>query len=247
MWATCGGRRRLRRTRAIACAFAVAGCACTAPASGAPALGSGPSAVILHPGQSKKIGHYTVVCTTGHGRRTTSRIVLSVGFQLKVKGILVRCAPKPAHGTRADPLPIGAAGTAPGASSTPESSWTIVVNSIDRDAWAAVQAANMFNDPPPAGSVDFMVSLKVTLNGTQAGDTLDLTPFLDAVGSSGVSYGTSQDCGVLPSPSDLDYSTLSPGAAFRLNYCWQVPQSDVPSLEMFWSGGSAPGPYWALH
>jgi hypothetical protein len=215
----------------------------------ATALGA-PSPVLLHPGQSKKVGHSTVACTTGHGTRTSKRIVLSVGSQVKVDGILVRCASTStpaAKGTRASPFPIGLAGSAPGAPSSPESSWAITVRSVNPNAWTAVEAANMFNDPPPSGSVDVMVSLKVAFTGTQPGDTLDLTPFLDAVGASGVSYGASQDCGVLPSPSEFDYGSLSPGAAFNLNDCWQVAQSDVRSLEMVWAGGSTPGPFWALH
>jgi len=208
------------------------------------------SAVVLHPGQSKKVGRSTVACTTGRRSRAAKRIVLSVGSQMKVDGILVRCASAStttAKGTRTSPVPIGTAGTAPGAPSSPEASWTITVRSVNTNAWTAVEAANMFNDPPPSGSVDVMVSLKVAFTGTQPGDTLDLTPFLDAIGASGVSYGPTQDCGVLPSPSDFDYGTLSPGAAFNLNYCWQVAQSDVRSLEMVWAGGSAPGPFWALH
>lgn len=92
-----------------------------------------------------------------------------------------------------------------------------------------------------------MVNFTITLNGTQTADTFDLAPFFNAVGASGVSYGLSQHCGVLPSPSELDYDTFFPGATFSLNYCWQVPQSDVSSLEFFWTGTSTPGPFWALH
>lgn len=208
------------------------------------------SAVVLRPGQSKKVGHSTVVCTTGRGRRTATRIVLPVGARATVHGVVVRCestSTTTAKGTRASPFPIGTGGAAPGAPSSPESSWTITVRSVNPNAWAAVEAANMFNDPPPSGSVDVMVSLKVAFTGTQPGDTLDLTPFLDAIGASGVSYGPTQDCGVLPSPSEFDYGSLSPGAAFNLNDCWQVAQSDVRSLEMVWAGGSTPGPFWALH
>lgn len=240
------------RARTIASAFAATGCAVTVLANGAPALGSRQSAVVLHPGQSRKVGRSTVVCTSGRGSRAPNRIVLSVGSQVKVNGILVRCAsksgssPTPA-GTRAKPFPVGTPGVAPGAPSSPETSWTITVKSINANAWSPVQAANMFNDPPPSGSVDLMVNLRISFKGAGPGDTFDLTPFFSAVGSSGVAYGSSQDCGVLPSPSELDYSTLAPGAAFSLNYCWQVAQSDVASLEMFWSGGSTPGPFWALH
>ena len=239
------------RARTIACAFAVIGCAVTGLANGAPALGSRQSAFVLHPGQSKKVGRSTVVCTSGRRSRSPKRIVLAVGSQVKVDGIVVQCVSKsgssPTQGTRAKPFPIGTAGTASGAPSSSETSWTITVKSVNANAWPAVQAANMFNDPPPPGSVDFMVNLRISFKGTGPGDTFDLTPFFGAVGSSGVSYGSVQDCGVLPSPSELDYSTLAPGAAFSLNYCWQVAQSDVASIEMLWSGGSTPGPFWALH
>ena len=236
---------------------AVVSCCAVSTASASSVRGS---AVILHPGQSKKIGSYTVACTTGKGKRTKTRIVLSVGFQVKVKGTLVRCAsranptptptptpPPAAQGTRGNPFSVGVAGTTPGLFTSSGSTWTIVVNSTNPDAWPVVLAANEFNSPPPPGAVDFMVNLSVTLNGTQTANTFDLAPFLSAVGASGVAYGPGQQCGVLPSPSELDYSDFFPGATFGLNYCWQVSQSDAPSLELYWSEGSSPGPFWTLH
>jgi hypothetical protein len=62
-----------------------------------------------------------------------------------------------------------------------------------------------------------------------------------------IAYGVS-NCGVLPSPEQIDYSSMFPGATFSLNLCWQVHQSDVASVEMFWSGwppGSA-DIWWAV-
>lgn len=217
--------------------------------------------VILRPGHSKKIGSHTIVCSAGRGGRTKTRIVLPVGFQVTVNHVVVRCAaattPKPtpiptpqppAQGTLVNPYPLGTAGTAQGSSVfTPGATWTITVDSTNPDAWSVVQAANEFNSPPPAGSVDFLVNLTVTLNGTQAVDISDVAAYLEAVGSAGVGYGIGNNCGVLPSPSEIDYTNVFPGATFNLNYCWQVTQTDAASLKMYWSAGSSPGPFWALH
>jgi hypothetical protein len=122
----------------------------------------------------------------------------------------------------------------------------VTVNSVNQDAWPAVQAANKFNSPPPQGSVDFLVNLNIHFEGNQPSNVLDLT--IQVVGQSGVAI-SSQHCGVLPHPgSPFDVRDVFPGATFALNVCWQVPQSEVSSLEMYWRGNlGAVGPFWALH
>ena len=217
------------RRNSLAVVGALAMAACHVGTLDAVAAIAHQNAVVLQPGQSKKIGRYTVVCTTKAGKRTKTRIVLTVGFQVRVNGTLVKCSapatptpkptpipPPPPQGARTNPYPMGTAGVAEGSIFTAGGTWTVTVNSVNPDAWPVVLDANEFNSPPPVGSVDFLVNLTVTLNWTQSATITDLTSFLSAVGPSGIGYGISQDCGVLPSPEELDFSDIFPGATLQL-------------------------------
>lgn len=201
--------------------------------------------VTLHPGQSKKVGIYTVVCTTVRVAKTKTRIVLHPGYQVKLAGLVIACGravapkptptpaptPSPAVGTRSNPFPVGTKAS--------NSTWAVTVNSTNFDAWSVVQAANEFNDPPPSGSQDVMSNLTISYLGPGSTTLTDLITNLGTVGQSNVEFTSfGNDCGVLPSPREIDFNTLFSGATIQLNLCWQVPSSDVPSLELVYNDQS---------
>jgi hypothetical protein len=110
------------------------------------------------------------------------------------------------------------------------------VNSVNWDAWPLVQAANMFNDPPPSGYVDVMANLSAQYIGSGSASILDFSINYGVVGTDGVvrTSFSGPTCGVLPPPRDIDYTTFISGASFDMNDCWVVPASQVPSLELYW-------------
>jgi hypothetical protein len=239
-----GHIRASRATRFVfSIIIAMVGIAATGP-SGAGAMGSAATVVTLHPGQSKKIGVYTVICTTGTVARTKTRIVLHPGYAVTVRGVRVRCLrltvptptpvpipvppPAPQPGARTNPYPLGTRA----ASST----WALTVNSTNFDAWPVIQAANIFNSPPSPGGQDVMANLTISYLGPGSTTLTDLIIHLGVVGSGGVEYRSfTNDCGVLPSPREIDYSTLFSGATIQLNLCWQVALADVASLEFVYN------------
>lgn len=149
--------------------------------------------------------------------------------------------PPPAPGSaRSAPLPLGTQATV--------ANWKVTVNSVTFDDWAAVQAANEFNDPPPVGWSDVVISLTMVYNGSSTG-----TPWLDddlnVVGASNVAYpDTAHDCGVPPSPSLLDFNSVFPGGSVTGNLCIQVQTGDESSLVGYWNDplGGGLGPWFAL-
>jgi hypothetical protein len=136
--------------------------------------------------------------------------------------------PPAAVGTRSNPFPLG--------SSAHNSEWSIRVNGVNFDAWPPIAATNMFNDPPPSGYSDVMPNLGLQYLGAgSASVSFDLVVNLSAVGNAGIAYvpfDLQHDCGVLPEPNELDYTTVFSGATFNLNLCFQVPTSDAGSLEL---------------
>ena len=185
----------------------------------------------LHPGQSKKVGQVTIICTQSKLAKTSRRIVLHPGSQVTVNGVRVRCmrrtVPVPSHavGTRSNPFPLG--------TRVAGSQWAITVNSTNFDAWPLVEATNAFNHPPASGVQDVMSNLTISYLGAGSSDLSPIVTELSIVGQSGVGYTSfGNRCGVLPSPEEIDFSSLFSGATIQLNLCWQVPSSDVASVEL---------------
>jgi hypothetical protein len=218
------------------------------------ALGAS-AAVVLHPGQSKKVGGYVVTCSKTKLPTTKGRISLKPGLQVRVGGVLVQCktaanpappptptpiAPPPALGTRTNPYPLGTSVTVP--------DWSIKVNSVMFDAWPQIEAANEFNDPPASGWEDVLVNVTMTYTGTSTG-----TPWLDFemnyLGPSNVAYPTSgfdHYCGVSPSPELTDYNSVFTSGAVTGNTCFQIQTSDEAGLVGYWNNFGSVGPWFAL-
>lgn len=146
--------------------------------------------------------------------------------------------PPAAQGTRTNPWPLG--------TTAGDSVWQIRVNSVDFDAWndGVLTAANPFNDPPPAGWQNVLVNLTIGYTGTATVSfTFGFDIYLGTVGAGGVpyrSYNLQHDCGVAPTPNTLDYDYLLTGATININECWQVPQTEVATLQLWydrWSNG----------
>jgi hypothetical protein len=113
-----------------------------------------------------------------------------------------------------------------------DSSWTLRVNSVNRDAWPAVQAADPSNDPPPAGYRDVMASLTLTYNGSDAGDPIEFLNDISVVGpvTNQRVDSFSSNCGTLPGVNDGDLTELAPGESATFNECWQIAAGDVTGL-----------------
>jgi hypothetical protein len=113
----------------------------------------------------------------------------------------------------------------------------VQVNSVNFDAWPVLQAANEFNSPPPSGWVDVLANLSATYQGAgSASLNFDFDLNLGMLGASNVLYTDfTQSCGVSPDPNDLDFTTIYQGGTAVYNQCWQVPQADVPSLELVYT------------
>jgi hypothetical protein len=204
-----------------------------------------PAPIVLHPGMSKKMGAITVACTAKTLSQSALRIVIRTGYQVTVRGRRIRCTaisvsrptpiptpiptptptPPAAQGARANPYPLG--------TRISNGTWAFTVNSTNFDAWPIVQAANIFNDPPPAGSQDVLVNFTVSYLGAGSSTLTSFVIDLQLVGQSSVAYTSfTNSCGVLPKPREIDYSTLFTGATIQLNLCWQVPSSDVGTIAL---------------
>jgi hypothetical protein len=218
-----------------------------------------PSDLVLRPGSTKKVGRFSVVCTTAAIAKTSTRIVLRPGFEVKIAGVRILCkrgTPKPtptptptptpsppaALGTRANPYPLGA--------EVSVRDWKVRVNSVKFNAWDDVRAANSFNDAPAPGWEDVIVNVTMTYTGAKTG-----TPWLDFdmkyVGATNVGYPTSgfdHYCGVPPAPNLSDFNDVFPGGSVTGNRCLQIAQADEGSLVGYWSDflSSSPGPYFRL-
>ena len=215
--------------------------------------------MILHPGQSKKVGAVTVVCTTKAITRTKSRVVLRPGYQVTVRGVLIRCVrvvtptpvptptptptptppPTPVLGTRGNPYPLGSA--------VPVKDWTVRINWVKFNAWPDVLAANKFNDAPASGWEDVVTNLTLTYTGSGVGHAIDR---LNYVGASSVAYplsGFAHFCGVPPAPKFSDFNEVFSGGTVTGNDCFQVQVADEASLVGYWNGFLQPaGPFFAL-
>lgn len=170
----------------------------------------------------------TSITVTGRGGGKTHTLTLPVTIT----------AP-PLGSTRSYPYPLGTTGAVP--------DWKVRINSVNFSAWSLIAAANMFNDPPPAGWTDVLISMTMTYTGTGSSTTF-LNADLALIGASNIGYKWYEhDCGVLPE-TDLtgDLDTIFTGGSATGYTCVQVPQSQVSTLVGFWEPDTGPLSWFAL-
>jgi hypothetical protein len=128
-------------------------------------------------------------------------------------------APAPEVGTRENPAPAG--------STIELTDWTVAVGATNRDAGAAVAAANQFNAPPVEGRAFVLAPVTATYTGAESG-TAWVSLGIQFVGNAGNTYGMGSDdyCGVIPTPLS-DSGELYAGAAANGNVCVSVPAAEI--------------------
>jgi hypothetical protein len=110
--------------------------------------------------------------------------------------------------------------------------WVVSVRRTDFDAWPEVRASNSFNDPPRAGRLFVMATVRATYRGKDESSQAGSLTF-KAVGRSNVAYATFRDaCGVIPVALD-DTDDVFRGGTVAGNVCWSVRKSDVGTLLMY--------------
>ena len=108
--------------------------------------------------------------------------------------------------------------------------WEITVLGVDPIADSEVARQNLFNDPPEEGNRFFLVRARVKYLGPNSARWRDSR--FEATGASGVVYGVSQSCGVIP--FDFEFlPELFTGGTAEGNVCWEIASTDAASLVMF--------------
>lgn len=105
--------------------------------------------------------------------------------------------------------------------------WELVVNSFTRNATDQVLAANMFNDPPPAGSQYALVSITATYIGADSGHA----DFFGAafVTDSGNVIRSYDHSAVVPEPLEGELYT---GASATGNIDLAIPEGESGLLRL---------------
>jgi hypothetical protein len=130
-------------------------------------------------------------------------------------------------GTRDNPVPIGT-------SADVGEGWTLSVNEVTLDATALVTGANMFNDPPPEGSVYVMVNITMAYNGPDD-KAIDFFT-VSGVTSSNVELNTFDNFVVAPDAYD-GLAEVFAGGSKSGNIVFTVPAAEVDSLVLYTSAG----------
>ena len=111
--------------------------------------------------------------------------------------------------------------------------WEVVVNSFTRNATDQVMAANMFNDPPPAGSQYALVNLTATYVGEGSGQASSISAAFVTDGGNVIrSYDNSA---VTPDPLQGE---LYAGASASGNIDLAIPESESGLLRLSLGGFS---------
>jgi hypothetical protein len=119
-------------------------------------------------------------------------------------------------GSRSDPFPLGASLEA-------ALGIDVVIQSVDVNGDALVDAANMFNDPPSPGNRFVLVNVKIT-NTTDEPVIPWLTVDVEGIGSANQVRGR---CGAVPPDSLTDAPEIYPGGQTSGNACVEVPIAEI--------------------
>jgi endonuclease YncB( thermonuclease family) len=136
--------------------------------------------------------------------------------------------PTPEPGTRENPVPFGEIVDL-------GNDFTFGIVDTIPDAYGALVAENMFNDPPREGMQFFIATVQIGYTGDDSIETGGGYGYR-AVGQSGVSYESGWDCGVVP--NEITDTELFTGGVITGNLCWEVRTEDVGSLVMYLGEGS---------
>ncbi|NLS09874.1 DUF308 domain-containing protein [Nesterenkonia sp. MY13] len=120
-------------------------------------------------------------------------------------------------GTRDNPYPLG--------TEISSSDWTVVVNSVDFDADAAIASENQFNESPEDGHTYILVNLTATYTGDDP-DGGEPWVSVSYVSPQGNSFRPSDRPVVEPDSFDR-IATLFHGASETGNFALHVPAEDV--------------------
>jgi hypothetical protein len=137
--------------------------------------------------------------------------------------------PGPSGGSSSPPSSNGghAASIPPGTAGKLSDGWQLTVNSVQRNATAAVLAYNSTNKPPPAGQQFVLISLTVTHTGPGS-DNFDDSARLRVVSAAGKTY----DSSCPPFPKEVPGTNVPSGTTESGNSCFTVPTSEVNSLTL---------------
>lgn len=104
----------------------------------------------------------------------------------------------------------------------------IEVVSVNRNAWPLIKAQNQFNDPPLAGRLMLMVTIRVTNVEGSSDPPVQLTSSdFRLIGSRNEVYNTFSDetnCGVVPDEVD---GVVARNSSMDGNICFQVPDQET--------------------
>jgi len=114
-----------------------------------------------------------------------------------------------------------------------EDGMEITVVGFEPDVWAAVQAANSYNDPPLPGNrmVFVRIHMRNVAGGAEARSVMDSD--FSLVGSSNevfTTFGERSRCGVIP---DELRAELFEGGETEGNVCFQIPEDEASLILIY--------------
>jgi hypothetical protein len=135
-------------------------------------------------------------------------------------------------------VPPGTGGPVPvGVIADIGSGWRLQILNVNRDATAAVAAANQFNRPPPPGSTLTLITVALGYFGMDDPKSAFQT-LISAVGATNVELAA--ECGVLPQGLNTFGEFFSGGVTVG-NVCFVTTPQDASSLRVFAAGDFASG------
>jgi hypothetical protein len=107
--------------------------------------------------------------------------------------------------------------------------WTVAVVGFTRDADAAIQRENQFNDPPHAGQQYVMVTLRATYNGRGSEDPYFAMTWA-LISESGTLY---EDATVVLPEDMIDVGNVPNGASGEGNVAFEVDRDEADSVVLY--------------
>lgn len=139
-------------------------------------------------------------------------------------------------GSEARPIPLGE-GADVGA-------WQLRVDDVVLDGTDRVLAANQFNTPPTGGRTFVLVDVSVRRRSRGPGVLRgSVVPVLAT--PVGRRYPLTNDCGVLPAPLDPQ-QPVGQGQELQGQWCWVVPDHDLPKVALRVAGPTGEAVWHAL-